>query len=160
MREWDALTEQDPLAQITLSSSIGPFHEPRLQLMTELLDHGVHMWFQWPDAIEAVVLRDWPLLCRMLLVIGLAEEVVYDVLFDDNGTRMVVLSKVSLGVGTAEHERAGGLTSVFFQSPLMLYTVLMISGVSASKTLGAMRTTGPYRAWRRCRTRWKLPLEM
>lgn len=67
--------------------------------MTELLDHGVHMWLQGPDAIQTVVLGNGPLFCRMLLVIGLTEEVVHDILPYNDGTCMVILSIPRLVTG-------------------------------------------------------------
>lgn len=125
--------------------------------MTELLDHGVHVGFQGLDAVHAVVLGNGSFLRRVLLGVGLAEEVVHDLFLNDNRASMVALSRLAWSTDLAENDFEP--TSVFFQSPLVLKTVFTISGLSTSKILGPIRTKGPYWAWRRSRTKWKLPRE-
>ncbi len=70
--------------------------------MTELLDHSVHVGFQRLDAVHAVVLGNGSFLRCVLLGVGLAKEVVYNLFFNDNRASMVVLSRLAWSMHLAE----------------------------------------------------------
>lgn len=93
------LTEQNPLTEITLLPGIPAVHEPRLELMTEILDDLVHMRFQRQDSVHRVVATYRSLLSGVFLGVRLAEEVVdYMSLYHHTACMVIVrLSPVALG---------------------------------------------------------------